>query len=289
MIYDSIVIGNGLFGSLITRGLRELGRNVLLVGDNKEDAGSPPAACLMNPAWFKKLGSDVSEPAVSWLANRFNLHNLPFRETTQSGKVKATRSWFIEPSEMLLKPDLDQHVELVTRRGPQLHAILCCTEMGTELWHEARQVVVAAGVWSQRLVPWVDLGITGKAGVAWLLPEWAGPGFNFMDYWAPFKQIVGFQRGDGFWINDGSAILRQNWSAELERSCLQRTMGTFLKHRGTMAIVEPKRLFGIRPYTKVKPCYLEEVTDGLWVAVGAAKNGTLLGGYCARIIQERSK
>lgn len=284
---DTIVIGTGLFGSLIARGLTSIGRSVLLIGDERSDAGSPPAACLMKPEWTKKLGTDVVDRGLGWLYERFVVHNLPFRETTQSGKVKATQSFFVEPSEMLLKPQVKASVDLITRNPDGGWRVVYDQ---ARMHSVAKHVVVAAGVCTQFLVPWHSLSITGKAGIAWLLPEWTGPGFNFMDYWAPFKQIVGFQRGDGFWVNDGSAILERNWTPEVERACLQRTMGTFLMHRGPMAIdVVPQRLYGIRPYVKQKPCLCEEVDDGLWVATGAAKNGTLLGAWCASVISEKSQ
>jgi len=112
-----------------------------------------------------------------------------------------------------------------------------------------------------------------------------------MTEWAPYKQIVGFQRGDGFWINDGSAIMTKNWDDGFMARSWLRCREELAKHRGKDAVmVDPQVLQGIRPYTpRHKPCLLQQVQPGLWVAVGAAKNGTLLGGYCARIIQEQSK
>lgn len=282
---DTIVIGTGLFGSLITRGLTSIGRSVLLIGDERSDAGSPPAACLMKPEWTKKLGTDVVDRGLGWLYERFVVHNLPFRETTQSGKVKATQSFFVEPSEMLLKPQVKAQVASIAKGGPSRFNVI--TSNGV---YHAQHVVVAAGVCSQFIIPWHPMGITGKAGVAYLYPEWCGPGFNFMDYWAPFKQIVGFQRGDGFWVNDGSAILERNWNQELERACFNRVDHQLMVHKNAIIdSVVPQRLYGIRPYVKARPCLCEEVRPGLWVATGAAKNGTLLGAWCASVISEKSQ
>jgi glycine/D-amino acid oxidase-like deaminating enzyme len=291
MIHDTIVIGSGLFGSLITRGLRSIGQNVLLVNAYKPEAGSPPAACLINPSWSKKIETPKVDAAMTWLQKRFIIHNLPFRETTQSGKQKETRSWFIEPKDMLLEPDVDARVTVLTKDpGTGNHVVLGGTPQ-TEFVARARQVVVAAGVWSQKLLPNNDLAITGKAGCAFLYPEWVGPGFNFMSYWAPYKQIVGFQRGDGFWVNDGSAIKSENWTAGHTLASLERCEAELWNRHRELSGKAPraKVLYGIRPYTKAKPCLCEEVAPGLWVAVGAAKNGTLLGGYCAQLIQERSQ
>jgi glycine/D-amino acid oxidase-like deaminating enzyme len=295
MIFDTIVIGSGLFGSLITHGLREIGRNVLLLGDKQPEAGSPPAACLMNPAWFKKLGKEVHEPALDWLYERFIVHNLPFQETTQSGKVKATKSWFIEPSEMLLEPDEECYVDRI-QRADSPHWYVEGSWEGRCQQVFAHQVVVAAGVWTQELMRrrGHHVPVVAKAGVAFLYPEWCSPGYNFMDYWAPYKQIVGFQRGDGFWVNDGSAILRANWDRNTDMASFARCRKQLLGHKNMTdgpdcGVPGCKRLFGIRSYTEAKPCFLQELEPGLWVAVGAAKNGTLLGGHCARVIQERSK
>jgi glycine/D-amino acid oxidase-like deaminating enzyme len=141
-------------------------------------------------------------------------------------------------------------------------------------------VVVAAGYWSQELVPWVDLGLTGRAGSAWLYQGLQQNGFIIP--WAPYKQIVGFDRGDGYWVSDGSAIKPENWTE-------QRKSASFLRCSldPDQVLGKPKELTGIRPYTKESPCLCKEVSPGLWVATGARKNGTLLGAWCAqKIVKE---
>lgn len=283
MSYDTIVIGTGLFGSNIARGLRSIGRNVLLVGDKHPEAGSPPAACLVNPAWISKLGTPVIDRGMEFLTRHYNYQGLKFQETTQSGKVKETHCGFVQPAEMLMEPDVEMKVQVVTKGGTHRVTVMGCTPEGEERWLHAEQVVVAAGVWSQRLVPWTNLGITGKYGCAFLFKGIEQS--NVMKYWAPYKQLVAFDRQDGIWVNDGSAIVMHNWSNVIH---VLASRARIEEHLGLMRY-DHELLVGIRPYTKAKPCFCEEVTNGLWVAVGAAKNGTLLGAYCASLITERSR
>lgn len=286
---DTIVIGNGLFGSMITTGLRSIGQNVLLIGDRQPMAGSPPAACLINSAWTKKLGTPVIDRGMEFLTRHYNYQSLEFTETTQSGKTKQVAVGFVRPQEMLLEPDLEAHVHLVTH-SEEGRLVGATTKAGLEFHAVAPQVVVAAGVWSQRLVPWVDLGLTGKYGCAFLFkgPELRFDSWhkqsNVMKYWAPYRQLVAFDRQDGIWVNDGSAIVERNWSSDHIAASRARVE----QHLGLMRY-EHELLVGIRPYTKAKPCLCSWVSPGLWVAVGAAKNGTLLGAYCASTIMEKSQ
>ena len=298
MKYDSIVIGNGLFGSLITRGLRDQGKCVLLLGDDQPEAGSPPAACLVRPEWTGKIPHEVVGQGLKFLDERYKVYHREFEEITPTGKHKHPLATFFDPQDMLLQPDLRAHVHLVTQcEEGRLVQAMCKDRPGLAVEFMAPQVVVAAGFWSQRLVPWVDLELVGKTGIAFLYDfrDLENYGFsnplNIVRTWAPYRQIVGFDRNDGYWISDGAAILERNWTSEKAQQSYLRCASALFGERATRAgnVPNHRALLGIRPYTQEKPCFCKQVSPGLWVAVGAAKNGTLLGGYCASLIMEQSK
>lgn len=262
-VYDVAVVGAGLFGSIIAKALRGLGKSVVVFDARYPEAGSKPAACLMKPGWFSALGKAVYDPALATLERLYGLQELQFRVST-GVKVKV---FWVSPAKILSEPHEVGPVRLL-RRGK--HWVF-----GADDQFEARMVVVAAGIWTSLLVPEVQQ--KGQAGVAFLWPQETIEQ-PFVKVWAPYKQIVGFNRGDGLWISDGTAILRRNWTGAREEQCLNRcvrAVGQDLDHS------PPVRLFGIRPYHAMKPCYLAEVRPQLWVATGGAKNGTLAAAWCA--------
>ncbi len=76
--YDVVVIGAGIFGSLVTRALRVEGHRVLAIDDKRPEAGSAPAACLMKPSWFSSLGKNVYEPALKKLDELVGVQDIQF-------------------------------------------------------------------------------------------------------------------------------------------------------------------------------------------------------------------
>lgn len=278
----AIVIGSGLFGQLIAKGLRVAGYDVTVLDNRQPMAGSPAAACLIRKEWCGKLPDGVFDAGMKFLGEHYQVEEKILFNLGAGGK-KLSAFW-VDPRDMLKPKSVDCTVTGLQRVGMnkpwgvdlvQDDLVIPRDTLGADL------VVVAAGYWSQELVPWVDLGLTGRTGSAWLYP-----GLHqqpFIIPWAPYKQIVGFDRGDGYWVSDGSAIKPENWTA-------QRKSASFMRCAlvGAAEMLVPKELTGIRPYTKESPCFCKQVAPGLWVATGARKNGTLLGAWCAQKIAKES-
>lgn len=264
---DAIVIGGGLFGQIIHKQLKFLGMDsVILDSWMRNETGSDPAACLMKPSWFSSLGSDVYEPSLSLLDELYGVEDIRFRV----GPTHATVHW-CNPRE-ILKPETVRME--VTEVGPGW------MRSDRERF-EARAIIVAAGVWTSSLVH--VPGLSGRKGAAFL---WPGHSLRepFIHPYAPYRQLVVFNRGDGIWAGDGTAV-KDLTPERLEKSrqrCLQAVHKAFPE----TAKSEPKVLIGTRPYVpKAKPCYLK-MEPGLIVATGGAKNGTLAAGWCAHKIGE---
>jgi glycine/D-amino acid oxidase-like deaminating enzyme len=265
---DAVVIGAGIFGSLITRVLRQGGLNVFLIDSRREGAGSPPAACLMRPSWFSALGKDVYVPALQRLDDLVGVQELTFRVN----KLKTTVVQWCDPKRVLLEQvDSSEAVSHIERSGAGW-------QVNFARWPTpepviAKLVVVAIGVWTPLLFP--EIKVEGQAGVAWLWPHEAIED-PFIQVWAPFKQIVAFNRGDGLWVGDGTAV--HSLGPKRFEASKRRCLGALSRK----PLTEPVPLFGIRPYVSdSKPCLLRQMYRGLWVATGGAKNGTLAAGWCA--------
>ena len=271
MKHDVIIVGGGLFGQIIARAFRAEGREVVVYDNREKEAGSVPAACLMKPSWFSGLGKEVYEPSLKLLDDLFGVKDIDFNLLPT--RAQATVHW-CDPADILNGPTVPATVT-------EIHPGRIVVGVTGGVTVEANLIIVAAGIWTEKLLP--QYKQTAQKGVAFLWPKVKVP-VPAIQIWAPYKQLVRFDRGDGAWVGDGTAIKNENWTKERFNKSAVRC-SEFMKERVTEAV--PLR--GLRPYAKGhKPCLLEEVEKGLWVASGGAKNGTIAAGYCAHIIKERT-
>ena len=151
---------------------------------------------------------------------------------------------------------------------------------------QAELLVVAAGVWTQYLIPSVfqDNKIQSKQGVSFRMKH--NLESEFIQPWAPYKQIVAHQQGENeIWVGDGSAIIEPNWTDERTQACLSRCKKAV---GGEPELI--RTIIGLRPYckhvNKNDPCLLTKASRRVWVVTGAGKSGTIGAGWAAsRIIR----
>lgn len=280
---DVLMVGAGIFGHVIGAKLERIGRDVFYVDAERDARGSRPAACLMRPSWLSKMGKDAYEPALRLLDDLYGLKSLSFRTRPLNREVHV--HW-IAPTEVMRPEKVHKgfvrsisHENLGSTRikGRPLARI----KLESGWWNvRANLIVVAAGVWTNKLYPHVD--VIGQAGAAFV---WENSTIesNFISVWAPYKQLVGFNgwEQNTVWCGDGSAILAKNYNSDRIAVSGQRCA------RATgLDVSKAKTLFGVRPYTKSNPCYLEEVLSDVWIATGGAKNGTVAAGWAARQIAD---
>lgn len=275
---DALVIGAGLFGQLIARGLRDKGLDVHVIHAAKQYAGSTPAACIMNAKW-SPLPQTEFALCLSWLAKRYDVKAEAFEYRYRGKATRSMHVFRVEPAEILQSAEYFP-VRAIERCPFDSRAWQAVGQGVVGPTILAKAVIVAAGAWSQQLLfNRHDLGLSERRGVAWLSES--TDGLSFIQPWAPFKQIVGFRRSDGYWLGDGLA----KW--HLTDSDLLFSQKRCLAAAGLYSAPDDlKQIVGIRPYTKEKPCLCKELEPGLWVATGGAKNGTILGARCAMQIAE---
>lgn len=272
-MHDTIIVGGGLFGSIIGAALD--GTDYIIIDDRQPEAGSGPAACLMKPSWFSSMGREVYEPALRTLSCSYEIKTIEFAAGIKALKVGV--HW-IDPRHILDHNTIDETV-LSISSIPNGYEVV-----STRSRRQARNIVVAAGIWTEKLFP--KYKQQGQKGIAFTWKDQIEQ--PFITPWAPYRQMVVFNRGSNeVWSADGTAIKAENWTTDRARQSIKRVTD-HLVAQGQLPKGEPGALVGIRPYAKDhKPCLLVEEAPGLWLASGGAKNGTMAAGYCAHVIKGR--
>lgn len=147
----------------------------------------------------------------------------------------------------------------------------------------AKRVIVAAGKWSNIVLSKIKGGsiyqvpkLTSKVGVAFVGQGACSPK---MKVWAPYKQLVAFNRSpDQIWVGDGTALKPESMTVERAIQSERRCSEYVDKGLGDLMAIA-----GHRPYADIgdSPCYFKELTTNLFVATGGAKNGTLAAAWVA--------
>jgi glycine/D-amino acid oxidase-like deaminating enzyme len=284
MIADTIVIGNGLFGAIIAKSLRAIGQTVFVIDSNEERAGSKPAGCLMKPSWYSGLGKEVHEPSMKLLDSLYGVQTVQF----SIKPVGSAEVYWIPPSSILSG---EYCVGKVTDIKQADGGWLVAADIGDfEMYHACKNLVVAAGVWTEKLLEKLGVfpkgGMAAQTGISWV---WDGAlKENTISVWAPYRQLVAMNFGEGkCWAGDGTSIKDVNFGEKHVQASWNRC-SPYAEASG--GFTNGKGIIGMRPYMKGhKPCYLAEPLSGLWVATGGAKNGTVAAGYCAHVITEALK
>lgn len=274
MIY---IIGAGLFGSIASQLLEKRGHQTCLIDDNRPGAGSQVAACLIRPSWISGLPKQMREKGMEVLHELFEVHTIPFSIRPSGKKVNV---WWVDPKKILLKPSIKGTVTQISKNK------ICGNKNGTKfdipLDEETNsKILVAAGIWSNKLL---DFDIPEIRPLAGIVSRYVGQGDPFIDVWAPYKQIVGFNiEPKTYWCSDGSAILKKNWTSERVMQSLARC------HKAIPKEIQSEQKFqvGYRPYMKGYRGFFDKLSDTIYCSSNGAKNGTLVAAYQAwQFLQE---
>ena len=267
-----LVIGTGLFGSIIAQHLRCQGREVVTADCGKKEAGSGPAACLIKPSWLGSMEKQQTEASLSLLDQHYGVTDLDF----QVGLGVTNKVHWVNPSLILRQPDI-----IGTWDGKyqaEGEKFTTCFIKHDRTWGVVKdidRIIVAAGVWTFQLLGYNGAEMSGQAGQSHLyFGQVAAP---FIKVWAPYKQLVGFNRtGTHIWVGDGASIKQKNWTAEYSLKNTVRCNAAVPHNMRT------RSMYGVRPYVKgAKPCFMEEVRPRVWAVTGGAKNGTVAAGWAA--------
>lgn len=277
---DVVVVGGGIFGRVITSFLRRRGATVSMVDDARPHSGSAAAGCVIKPSWISSLGRADLDAGLQLLDDLYGVHDVRFRLWPAPTHADAFR---VDPASILEHrphPNDQQGRATAIDDNPDDAAVVCGITRDRPFLIEARHVVVAAGVWTGELCPWVK--VDGRWGWSFRGPPAAEP---LIRAWAPYKQVVALNLNDGrSWSGDGSALIESSATSARLEAARTRCMSA-------LEVSEPTALvatMGARPYAKLvkrDPCLISR--RGRVVAVtGGAKNGTIAAAWAARRVLE---
>jgi hypothetical protein len=275
---DVVVIGAGLFGSIIAKELRETGKEVLVLDCEKKRAASKVAGCLIKPFGHTKLfPCGGLRYALNFLDRHYTLRVVKF-QTEKPEKPML----YVRNTDVLLGHDYTVMVKTIdfARLGDG-YRILCDDEDGDEHVFRAKTVVVCAGLWSNRLVPIYETKVLGSVAVlnrdATIVPKKKAIHYNL------YPRSI--NRGDGAWVSGEELLKIKNWNQARRQEAFEK----YTKFAG-MPEENSELLFGYCSRVKhEKPCLLKEIQPHLWVATGGGTNSTILAAYAARHIAKKER
>lgn len=285
-MYDVIVVGAGIMGATISEAFKKVqSRDVLVIDDKRSMAGTPPSGGSVTPSKLTGLGDDLVNPVLDTLDSLWGLRKENFVVKPSMGLLKYD-VYQTDMGAILDVPKTLGKVTEVKKRGKFPQVIYGDGEDMRTLM--ARKVVVCAGAFCDALFPEVfGNELTAKVGVSF---RWHGKIKQaFAMQWRPYLKIfahpihIGNDKWET-WGCDGSAIVYKNWTEDRipdSRERVRKAIGT--KEQPYVTQV------GLRPFFKDhKPCYLDELDEGVWVATGAGKFGSIAAGWAANELLRRA-
>lgn len=260
-----LIVGAGLFGSVLARVVRNEGHEAILIDGALPNPGSAAAACLLKPDWLPTAMRSVYRD----LDELFGLRDVTLK--TQLGAQLTLQH--IPPEDVLLRPDVAAVIDRV-EGGTQPRVSV--SGLDRERFLHGDYVVVCAGIHSNEL-----LGLSqqkrmeGKVGAALLTQTPIEcPRFHV---WAPYKQTISFNkvRSDGIregWVGDGTAILQKNWDVKFQMRLLDHAAQVGVRRELSMY----RMVVGVRPYGKPNLHSMVEYGRNVLLNSGGGKIGLAL-------------
>jgi glycine/D-amino acid oxidase-like deaminating enzyme len=267
MSKNVVVVGAGIFGSIAAHLAARAGARVTVVDAGMGLAASPASACLLKPSWLTSVPREGVETGYAVLREQFGLKSLKF----SVNKLLPVSIDWVDPEAILYRDVLRGTVAKVGAGMVQLAT-------GEKF---TGKVLVAAGVWSDRLVEMPP--IKWLYGASLLFRGKIEPQ---MKVYAPYRQALAFNITPKLvWMGDGTALVEATWTKDPDAP-IGRTQSRAAE---LFKLEKPARITaGARPFIEGhKAGYFQKVLPNTWVSSGGAKNGTLLAAWqAARFVEE---
>ena len=282
---DIVVVGAGIMGATIAQAFRVLQeREVMLIDGQHPLSGTKASGGSVKPSHLTGLDKDSEKLSLDMLDSLWGLEKETFVVRPSGGFLKAD----VYQIDMDKVFGVEQVLGEVTKIGRKGGVPCVVAELdGRMEVVRCNLLIVAAGMGCSKLIPKMGLDLYAKQGVSFIFPGKLEQAF--VQAWAPYKQITvhNFSHNGEMtiWGSDGSALKPDNWSSERTLECRNRIMKA-------AKLKQPlETVLGLRPFHKSnsKPCYMEELSEGMWVVTGAGKFGGIAAGWASHKLLELCK
>ncbi len=270
-VLDCVIIGGGVIGATISKSFTKQGIDHVILDCRKEMAGTTPSGGHLKMSWLGMKEQEYT-PLLHHLDNIWGLCEDEFVVYPSKKKEKVYRL----DTDLVTNYYQCANEEVINIEQVNNYP----TVITAQTRYRCRMLIVAAGVWSKDLLSKHTnklRDLKAKQGVSF---RFSGKIDPFIKPWAPYKQITCHQQSlNEVWIGDGTAILAKNWTQEIVDRCRSRCTQELPN------LEYSKELQGYRPVlTPVninEPCFMDRITQRVWIVTGASKKGTIAAAWAA--------
>jgi hypothetical protein len=277
---EVVVIGAGIIGATIATAFRNKGLSVLIIDNDDPESGTKPCGGLIKPSPLMGLANEQINASLDMLDSTFGLKKETMIIKPSGNLIKASvrgvnmdlifstvksygHVWKIEtsPNKVYYIPKDTQHTVVV----------------------DTKIIVIAAGMGCQVLLPQLFRkdGLVAKRGFSFHFKGQVQE--QFVKFWAPYKQITihntTYAGEKIIWAGDGSALTLPSWYDGRIDEAFTRVVNELPRKFKLLRTVRGLRSF--HRNKKYKPCYLNKIDEGCWIATGSGKFGLISAGYSA--------
>lgn len=277
-----IIVGAGLFGSIMGRWLERANFPVVYIDDLRPGAGSPASAGLIKPSWLQGFG-DAGKIGLTVLDDLFGLGTIRFKVLGVPVDIHH-----VDPARVLvLVRGQDRNLlrGTVTKVGDG-YVEWAHHEFAPTMRLDGT-VVVSTGAWANELIANLPR-MQRLMGTAFFYKGQIDE--PILDVWAPYKQVKVFSRpGNLIWAGDSTGLLPSSYTHTRKEES-RRRVEKYLFNADIIPILSHE-ITGSRPYIPaMREGLFERVHQHTFVATGGGKMGTVLAGYHAtRLLEELTR
>lgn len=283
-----LIIGAGLFGSMVAKHLRSKGIDSLIVDRRDPLSASKCSSGIWRPGWAGKIAHQVEQslPIISLYTavDTLNIYD--------ADKEVETSIDFIDCNNILDEEFIEGEVVGCSKEtSGKVHSVYVEVD-GTKIEIDCEYLLICAGAWTNAVLEKLKLPVLFGLDAHWgaVLHCQDKLQRNFIQNWAPYKQLYGLNL-----VRNGQEVsyFTMGMSAKNPpRGGDNRTLAIGEKMEAAARGFKMKQIIEIPEGNR--PFFSEKDTDfvnrhgaNVWSATGGAKNSTLLCGYVAqRIFQE---
>lgn len=279
---EVIIIGAGLVGSMTARHLRKHKLDVLVIDNNDPLSASKCSGGLWKQGWINGI-KDEAEIGEGIISRYFPIQEKKL--TNDKGEEEVFN--YINCNEVVLKPDVLGSVNRIQNLSVE---VIGSKSQSIGTYTATKAIIICAGVYTNTLLSKVGFKPKTDVDAVWgKVLECEGQiSENKISVWAPYRQSTLFNREGFHYFGDGCTV--KNPKPEDKR--IEFATERLIEHAynlgcelgGDIVMKE-----GLRPYIQKGQSIVNEYGNGIYAAVGTAKNGTVLCGYIADTLLKKIK